>query len=200
MISLEGKLEAILFYKSEVESIQRLATLLDVTEEEVTEAAHALSASLATRGIRVLNVHNELELVTAPETSDLIQAIRKEELVRDLGRAGSETLAIILYRGPVTRATIDHVRGVNSSFIVRNLMIRGLVERVQNPDNARSVLYRPTPQLLAELGITRVEELPDFESIRTEVASFEARSVTEAEQESMRTEHTDTVHVTPPQE
>ena len=187
MTSLESKLESVLFYKGEAETIQRLAKLLEVTVEEIEQASHALSATLAQRGIRLLHVNDELELVTAPETSDVIQAIRKEELVRDLGKAGSETLAIIAYRGPVTRAQIDYIRGVNSSFILRNLMIRGLVERVQNPDNARSVLYRPTPAFLEEIGITRIEDLPDFVAVQQDVASFEARTSVSAGAEATPT-------------
>lgn len=191
MTSLESKLESVLFYKGEAETIQRLAKLLEVSVEEIEQASHALSANLAQRGIRLLRVNDELELVTAPETSDIIQAIRKEELVRDLGRAGSETLAIVAYRGPVTRAQIDYIRGVNSSFILRNLMIRGLVERVQNPDNARSVLYRPTPAFLEEIGITRIEDLPDFMAVRDDIASFEARtSVSGGTEGSPSTEET----------
>lgn len=192
MQSLEQKLEAALFYKGEAETVQRLARLLEVTEEEVETATHTLSTSLASRGIRLLHVNNELELVTAPETSDLIQAIRKEELVRDLGRAGSETLAIILYRGPVTRADIDHIRGVNSSFILRNLMIRGLVERVPNPANARSLLYRATPDLLKELGVITVADLPDYATIQNDIAAFEARADVEHSPETQEETSTST--------
>lgn len=176
MATLEQKLEAVLFYRGEAETKQRLAKLLDVSVQEIDDAAHALSSTLAQRGVRLLHVHDELELVTAPETSDLIQAIRKEELVRDLGRAGSETLAVILYRGPVSRAQIDHIRGVNSSFILRNLLIRGLIERTPHPENARAVLYRPTSALLSELGITRLEDLPEYDAVRADVSSFETRT------------------------
>jgi segregation and condensation protein B len=174
MISLEKKLEAILFYKAEPEPIARLAKLLEVSTPELEEAAHALSASLAERGVRLLRVNDELELVTSPEASDLLQRVRKEELSRDLGKAGAETLAIILYRGPITRAQIDYIRGVNSTFILRNLQIRGLVERVNNPDDARSYLYRATPDLLKQLGVTDITSLPEYESIRKEVETYES--------------------------
>ena len=63
-------------------------------------------------------------------------------------------------------------------------MIRGLVERVQNPNNARSVLYRPTPAFLEEIGVTRIEDLPDFITVQKEIASFEARDDTSADTES----------------
>jgi segregation and condensation protein B len=184
MISLEKKLEAILFYKAEPEPVARLAKLLEVSPEELEEAAHALSASLVERGVRLLRVNDELELVTSPEASDLLQRVRKEELSRDLGKAGAETLAIILYRGPVTRAQIDYIRGVNSTFILRNLQIRGLVERVNNPDDARSYLYRATPDLIKELGITDITSLPEYESVRKDIETYESNQ--EHTQESVQ--------------
>jgi len=127
MVSLEKKLEAVLFYKAEPESLPRLAKVLGVSVQEVEEAAHALSAALSDRGIKLLRINDAIELVTTPEGSDTLKEIQKEEVSRDLGKAGSETLSIILYRGPLTRSQLDYIRGVNSSFILRNLQVRGLV-------------------------------------------------------------------------
>ncbi len=90
-MALEQKLEAVLFYKGEPETRSRLANLLNVSEDEIDKAALKLAASLATHGIRLLSVNNQIELITAPETSDVINNIRKDELVRDLGKAGAET-------------------------------------------------------------------------------------------------------------
>lgn len=172
-MALEQKLEAVLFYKGEAESKSHLAKLLDTTVDEIEKAANALTASLESRGIRLLHIDDQLELVTAPETSEAINNMRKEELVRDLGKADSETLSIILYRGPVSRADIDYIRGVNSSFILRNLQIRGLVKRVQNPGDSRSFLYQATPELLKHLGVTDITALPNYNEIKTELDSFE---------------------------
>ena len=69
-------------------------------------------------------------------------------------------------------------------------MIRGLIERMQNPDNARSVLYRPTAELYSELGITRVEDLPEYDTIRAEIAGFESRKDVEAQADIMPTSDT----------
>jgi segregation and condensation protein B len=172
---LETKLEAVLFYKGEAESKKNLAKLLEVEPQALEEAANQLRATLAARGIRLLSVGDQLELVTAPETSEIITRTRKEELTRDLGKAGADTLAIILYRDAVTRADIEYIRGVNCSFILRNLMIRGLVEKVANPANARSVLYRPTTDLLKHLGVTTQSELPEYAEIRKTMDDFEER-------------------------
>ncbi len=173
MSSLENKLEALLFYRGEAETKETIAQLLEVSVSEVESTARQLSTSLANRGIRLLMVENELELVSAPETSDMVAKLRKDELSRDLGKAGAETLSIVLYRGPVTKTQIEYIRGVNCSFVLRSLLIRGLVERVPNPEHMRSTLYRATPELLKHLGVTSVSELPEFGRIQAEIAVFE---------------------------
>lgn len=173
MLTLEHKLEALLFYIGEPVSRSKLATMLSVTEEEVSGATNSLSGTLYTRGIRLLTTGEEYELVTAPEVSEVIMRVRKEELERELGKAGLETLSIILYRGPVSRSHIEYVRGVNCSFVLRNLLIRGLVACVPDSKNDRVVLYAPTPDVLKYLGITSVKELPDFDAVETELLAFE---------------------------
>lgn len=174
MATLETKLEAILFYRGEPEKRSQLAKLLEVSNEELDEAVNLLSAKFAGHGIQLLSVGDQLELVTAPETSDIVTKVRKNELTRNLGKAGSETLAVVLYRGPVSRADIEHVRGVNCSFILRNMTLRDLVEKVPNPKNKRSVLYQATPELLKHLGVTNIEDLPNYKKFKAELDAFEA--------------------------
>ncbi|MBP9759893.1 MAG: SMC-Scp complex subunit ScpB [Candidatus Pacebacteria bacterium] len=174
MDSLEQALEAILFYIAEPITGERLAAIMSVTIEEIDDAAAQLAGSLAERGIRVLHVNGTYELVTAPEVSDAIAALRKEALSRDLGKAGAETLSVILYRGPLTRIHIEQIRGLNCSYILRALLIRGLIEKQPAIDNPRIVLYHPSPMLLRHLGVTSVEVLPEYEKIRSELMAFEA--------------------------
>ena len=173
-MALEKKIEAILFYKGEPESRKGLAQLLKVTEDEVEKAVTTLAASLDVRGVRLLRLEDQYELVTAPEASDVIVEVKKEELVRDLGKAGAETLAIVLYRGPVSRAVIEYIRGVNCSFVLRNLQMRGLIVRVQNKKDQRSYLYQVTPELLKHLGVTAITDLPEYEQFRAELNALEA--------------------------
>ena len=101
--------------------------------------------------------------------------------VKDLGKAGLETLSIILYRGPATRRDIDYIRGVNSQFILRNLLIRGLVEKIQNPDDQRTFFYKPTFQLLSYLGIGKLEDLPEYLTMKNDLT---VASETEKESET----------------
>ncbi|MDP1625064.1 MAG: SMC-Scp complex subunit ScpB [bacterium] len=183
-MNLDAKLEALLFWKGEPMSKKKAEATLSCTREELEMALTALDANFVTRGIRVMREGDDIELRTAPEASEMIEKLTKDELMRDLGKAGLETLAIILYQGPVRRADIDYIRGVNSSFILRNLLVRGLVERVTEKDTSkdgvsgqgsgRGFSYKPTMELLAHLGVAKVEDLPDFAKVKTDLAAFEA--------------------------
>jgi segregation and condensation protein B len=173
-MELSTKIEALLFYRGEPVKTSVLAKTLDASPEEVTAALGALRAALAGHGIALIEGSGEVELRTAPDASALIEMIRKEELSKDLGKAGLETLSIILYKGPISRVGIDHIRGVNSTFILRNLLVRGLIERISNPNDERSYLYRTTLDLLSFLGASRREELPEFTKIKDELTALES--------------------------
>jgi segregation and condensation protein B len=122
--------------------------------------------------VQVLEKDGEVMLGTHPEASAIIEQLTKEELNRDLGKAGLETLTIVLYKGPITRAELDYIRGVNSSFILRHLTVRGLVDKVVNPADSRSFLYQPSFEVLQHLGITKKEELPDYETAMAKLAEL----------------------------
>lgn len=171
-MELDTKIEAILFYKGEAVKIKELAGLLGVDNDSIENTLDELKEKLSERGFVLVRKDDEVELRTNPQMSDIIEQIRKDELAKDLGKAGAETLAIVLYKGPVTRAEIDYIRGVNSTFILRNLLIRDLVEKVSNPKDSRSFLYKPTLELLAFLGIKSIEELPEFDKVQDELSKF----------------------------
>ncbi|MEK7641555.1 MAG: SMC-Scp complex subunit ScpB [Patescibacteria group bacterium] len=171
-MNLSAQLEAVLFWKAEPVSVKKLASLLGSDVEAINAGLQDLESALKGRGLTLVRTDDEVMLGTAKEISALIEQLTKEELTRDLGKAGLETLSIILYQGPISRADIDYIRGVNSQFIVRNLLIRGLVERVENPKDARSFLYKTTLQLLSHLGLPKVEELPEYEQVRRDIEGF----------------------------
>lgn len=166
-MKLSAQIESLLFWKGEPLSFAELAKLLSNTEPAVKEAVAELEESLNNRGVKLVKNADKVMLVTAPATSELIERLTKEELAKDLGRAGLETISIILYAGPISRPEIDWIRGVNSSFILRHLLIRGLIERLPKPGDGRGYVYQPTFDLLNYLSVTKVEDLPDYESMRT---------------------------------
>ena len=148
-MELAQRIEGILFYKGEPVLLADLARMVGANVEEVQSALPVLTASLSGRGVRLLIAGEQISLVTAPELSSLIETLQKEELKRDIGKAGAETLAIVLYKGPITRADIDYIRGVNSSFILRNLMMRGLVVRKEHEKDVRTYAYASSSELFA---------------------------------------------------
>lgn len=178
-MDLSAKIEAILFWKAEPVSIKKLASLLNEKPATIKDGLTSLESNLKGRGLTLVQTDEEVMLGTSKEFSPLIEQLTKEELTRDLGKAGLETLSIILYQGPISRADIDYIRGVNSQFILRNLLIRGLIERVDNPKDARSYLYKTTLQLLSHLGISKIENLPEYEKVRAEIESFKVNQQAE---------------------
>ncbi|MFC1731735.1 SMC-Scp complex subunit ScpB [candidate division KSB1 bacterium] len=171
--NLAKEIESILFFKNEPVKRKWLETTLEKSPDEVEEALIELKSALSGRGIVLMELDDRVALRSAPEYSETLSRLRKEELSKDLGKAGLETLSIILYRSPITRAEVDYIRGVNSTFIIRNLLVRGLVEKTSNPKDARSFLYQPTFSLLSFLGISNIAELPEYEDVRKEIDQFE---------------------------
>lgn len=171
-VNLSSEIEAILFWKAEPVAVKKLAQLLNVDLKTVKNGLEELESALRGRGLTLVQTDDEVKLGTAKEFSPLIEQLTKEELTRDLGKAGLETLSIVLYQGPISRTDIDYIRGVNSQFILRALLIRGLVERVDNPKDTRSFLYKTTLELLSHLGVSKITELPEYEQVRKEIESF----------------------------
>ncbi len=172
-MTLESKIEALLFWKGEPLAIARIAHLLKVPPPDVAAALPRLAAELSGRGVTMIQKEDEVSLGTAPELSSIFEQIVKDELAGDLSKASIETLTIVLYRGPVSKQNIDYIRGINSGFILRSLLVRGLVERVENPSDRRSFLYKPTFELLEHLGLRRIEDLSEYEAVIKEMSEAE---------------------------
>ena len=164
-IELESKIEGLLFYKGEDVSVKKLSELLSVSEDEIKEALVKLEKSLENRGLVLVKKDNSVVLGITSELSSLIESIRKDEITKELSKAALETLSIILYKNGVSRSEIDYIRGVNSSFILRNLIVRGLVEKVIDSNDSRRILYRPSFNTLSYMGVTSIEELPNYQEI-----------------------------------
>ncbi len=175
-MNLESQIEAALFWRGEAIKIKKLAEFLEKTEEEVSASLIVLENNLSNRGVRLIRKEDEVMITTAPEVSVLIEKMTKEELTRDIGKAGLETLSIVLYKGPISRREIDYIRGVNSNFILRNLQIRGLVEKIQNEKDQRAFLYKPTFELLQFLGVSKIEDLPEYINVQKEIEEFNKKA------------------------
>lgn len=171
MNELAQSIEALLFALGRPVGRAELASKLNVTAVELNVALNDLRTREG--GIVVVDDGAMVELRTSPHASSLIERVRKEEYDRDIGKAGLEALAAILYRGPLTRSEIDFIRGVNSSQTLRTLTLRGLVRKIPNPKDERSYLYEPTTDLLSHLGVSHADELPEFNPLKEKLRALE---------------------------
>lgn len=170
MNDLAQKIEALLFALGRPLSHQELAKQLGASVEDIQAA---LADTQPGRGVVVVSDGTQVELRAAPEAAQLIEKIRKDEYAREVGKAGQEVLAAVIYRGPLTRSEIDFIRGVNSSQTLRTLTMRGLVRKLQNPKDSRSFLYESTTELLATLGVQRAQDLPEYAAVREKLTKLE---------------------------
>ena len=175
---LAKQIEATLFYLAEPVRISALCKTLDVKKEDVMLALAELSKIYEGRGLALIQHDDAVSFITSPEMSDTVQKIAKEEYEGDLGRASLETLAIVAYKGPVSRKEIDYIRGVNSQYSLRILLLRGLIERKSKIGETRVSLYTVTIDALLYLGLKNINELPEYGNIKEqiEIASMDADS------------------------
>jgi segregation and condensation protein B len=169
---LSKKIEAILFYLNDEVYLKELASHLNCDVEEVKEALHLLDNNLKDRGISLVIDKDKISLGTSKEFSDLIEKIAKEELNKDLSQSSLDTLSIVLYKSPITKKEIEYIRGVNSSFSIRNLLVRGLIEREASKLDERIYLYKPTLELFRYLGISKIEDMPEWNNLQDELKAL----------------------------
>lgn len=170
MNNLAVQIEALLFALGRPLSRAELARQLGASVEDI---AAALADSQPGRGVVLVDDGSLVELRAAPEAAELIEKIRKDEYAREVGKAGQEVLAAVIYRGPLTRSEIDFIRGVNSSQTLRTLTMRGLVRKIQNPKDSRSFLYESTTEMLSTLGVSRAQDLPEYTEVRDKLTKLE---------------------------
>ncbi len=163
---LSATMEAILFAGGRVVSVKRLASSTNVSVEETQKALEELADRLEKNngGLRLIRHADQVELVTAPDVAESVRRSLQADQQGELSRPSLETLAILAYRGPLTRPELEQIRGVQSSLILRNLQIRGLVE-MREESRLGQPTYAATTELLKYLGADRVESLPDYEEL-----------------------------------
>ncbi len=162
---LTTKLEAILFAVAKPIAISQLQKQLGVSQEVLDEAIVNIKERYnnSASGVHILEHAGKIQFVSNPEVGEDVAAFLKKEASGPLTRPSLETLAVIAYRGPVTKPEIEQVRGVNCSLILRNLLIRGLIDEQEAAQKLQPV-YVVSPDFLRELGLHSIEELPEFSS------------------------------------
>ena len=172
--SLDKKIEAILFFKGEEISLNFLVKILEEKKKDIKESILILRERLENTSLNLIEANEKYLLSIRPQASPLIEKMKEKEEFSELSPSALETLSIILYKKEINRAELDQIRGVNSSYILRNLLIRGLVEK--KSENG-GINYIPTLQLLAFLGIESVEKMPAFEEVRKKLLEIEDNEI-----------------------
>ncbi|NCN94901.1 SMC-Scp complex subunit ScpB [Candidatus Wolfebacteria bacterium] len=182
--NITAEIEAFLFVYGEPLEVKKISKMLSrplsggqakgekVSEAEVKEAVSELQKKYSEGGGLNLIFSDspagqKVQLATKSEFAPLMEEFIKDEFKEDLTPASLETLSLIAYLGPISRAQIDYYRGVNSSFILRNLLMRGLVERYTDPQRANVYFYQASFDLMKYLGISKMEDLPEYEKFKT---------------------------------
>ena len=165
---LQRAIEAILFASGERMEVSRLAFALEADEDEIVAAADALANQLSfeRRGIRVLKLENGYQMVSSGEMADYITKALETRKPPKLSASQLETLTIIAYYQPATKAMVEQIRGVDSAYSISALMNKKLIEeagRLNVP--GRPIQYKTTPGFLRTFGLSSLEELPEIEKV-----------------------------------
>lgn len=165
---LERAIEAILFAAGERIETSRLAAVLETDEKDIDKAASSLADSLSfdRRGIRILHLDNGYQMVSSGEMADYITKALETRKPPRLSASQLETLTIVAYYQPATKAMIEQIRGVDSSYSVGALLNKKLIEEAGRLNVVgRPIQYRTTPDFLRTFGISSLEELPEIEKV-----------------------------------
>jgi segregation and condensation protein B len=175
MNDLSALIEALLFASAQSMTAKRLADLTHSGKEDVKRGLAELQGRLETSGSGLMLIlqGDEAELVTRPEMAEAVRGVLKAEMQGELSRPSMEALAILAYRGPMTRPELEQIRGVQSALILRNLMLRGLVDMKEEMKLGQP-MYAVTLDFYKHLGLAKPEELPEYEALRGNSAVAQA--------------------------
>lgn len=165
-MSLISKIESILFVASKPLDFKVIAKAIGKTDIEVEELIETLKMKYNRddSGIHILQEGKQVEMATNPENIDSVDMFIKDEISSELTKAQLETLTVIAYREPITRPELEQIRGVNCSLIIRNLLIRGLINEKDSKEKIMPV-YSLSFEALRHLGVDSASDLPDYSNL-----------------------------------
>jgi len=162
---LKSAIESLLFISGEPMKITKLAKIIEVSKGDIENALMILTGDYSSqnRGIAIIRKEDEVQMATSSDNAGFVDKVVKSDLQESLSNASLEVLSIVAYRGPISRMEIEAIRGVNCTYTLRNLLMRGLIERIDNPKDLRGYVYKISFEFLKKLGIDDVKKLPDFD-------------------------------------
>ncbi len=162
------KLEAILFAIAKPISIKKLSKQLDVSQEIIIQSIEDVKIRFNTpeSGIHLIEQDGDIQFTTNPVSSKDVALFLKQAESGPLTRPSLEALTVIAYRGPITKPEIEQIRGINCSLIIRNLLIRGLIDEKEDRERLQPV-YSLSMKFIKTLGINKISDLPEYESFNS---------------------------------
>lgn len=163
-MSLIPQIEAILFAAGNAVSVKQLAKALSKQEPDIEDALELTAKKHAEgeSGMMIIRTSDSAQMVSKAEYASVVEAFTKDEIAGELTKAQLETLTVVAYRGPVTRPELEEIRGVNCALILRNLLVRGLIDE-GDMEGKLGRVYTLSSDALRHLGIGSSTELPEFE-------------------------------------
>lgn len=180
---LKSQIESLLFVAIKPLAVKELAALTNAKTKEVEDALMALEEEYKSgqRGLSLIKNNSQYQLSTAPDNAALVQEFLKDEANGELSQPSLEALTIIAYRGPIGKLELEKIRGVNCSLILRNLLLRGLIEEKYNKAREEN-FYTVTHDFVRFLGLSSVGDLPDYQKLKgDETVNSAIESVLEAD-------------------
>ncbi|NTV40729.1 MAG: SMC-Scp complex subunit ScpB [Candidatus Moranbacteria bacterium] len=162
--------ESILFVSGEPIKLARLLKVLDFEKADVEKSLESLREKYAgpQSGLMLIYKGDEIQLASRAENAQFVEQLVKSELQDSLSVAALEVVSIIAYRGPISKPEIEAIRGVNCNYTLRNLLLRGLIERSDNPRDSRGYVYGISFECLKILGVEDVKKLPNYATLSTD--------------------------------
>lgn len=161
-------IESVIFMYGEAVKFSRLAEILEIDEGEISDLVKELKVIYDNRESQGLNIifdEKSVQMVTHSDCAEVIDNFVKGELNKPLSQAALEVLAVVAYRGSISKVDIEAIRGVNCSFTLRNLSMRGLIKKVVDDSDARTHLFKVTFKFLRILGVENEKDLPDYDEL-----------------------------------
>lgn len=163
--ALQSKIESILFVASKPLSANTIAKILGTDISQIETSLLSLADAKKDSGTVLLESNGTWQVATNPENAANVKTFLNTELRERLTDVTVETLAIIAYRQPISKAEIEAIRGVNCQYSIRTLLMRGLIARSVDQNDGRQVLYQTTHKFLEHMGLGSVKDLPDFDAL-----------------------------------
>lgn len=188
---IQAAIEAVLFAAGDAIELERLADIVDVDKKSLREILKKMmdEYNYERRGIHIIRMEDSYQLCTRGEFSEYVSRLAEPPKMMNLSNAALEVLAIVAYKQPVTKSSIEHIRGVNCDYIVNRLIERNFIEEKGRLDApGRPILFGTTQHFLRIFGVSELEDLPDFDSLgqtAEEGEQLEMEAVSNLNQETM---------------